>query len=345
MQIFIIGGGIEMQFNKMITTTDVHVAGEPLRIITSGFPEIKGKTQLERRAYCTKHLDHLRKVLMYEPRGHHGMYGCIMTPPAHPNSDFGVLFMHNEGWSTMCGHGIIAVITMGIETGMLEVTSNNQKFVIDSPAGKIIAYANCNDHEVDSVSFENVPSFVYKKALPVKVDNVEFQVDIAFGGAFYAVVNCQDVGLKVNVEHLSELQKWGGKIKHEIESRMDVVHPLEHDLKGIYGVIFSDEPNDEKADLRNVTIFADEQVDRSPCGTGTCARLATLHDQGVVKEGESFIHESITNGQFVGEVLSVTKVGEYEAIIPKVTGQAYITGFHKFLVNPSDPLKKGFLLG
>lgn len=339
-----ISEGQEMNISKMYTTIDAHVAGEPLRIITGGLPAIKGKTQLERRAYCMEHLDHLREVLMYEPRGHHGMYGCIITPPASSHADFGVLFMHNEGWSTMCGHGIVAVITVGIETGMFEVTGEEQKFIIDSPAGEVIAYAKYSGNQVESVTFENVPSFVYKKDVPVKIDGYEFQVDIAFGGAFYAVVDSKEFDLKVNFKDLSAIQTWGGKIKHYIESQMEVKHPLEEDLKGIYGVIFSDEPNGKDAMLRNVTIFADGQVDRSPCGTGTSARLATLVENGVLQEGGSFVHECITDGQFVGEVLSSTKVGEYEAIIPKVTGQAFITGFHQFVMDPRDPLKQGFLL-
>ncbi|MCP1122603.1 proline racemase family protein [Bacillus sp. 3103sda1] len=333
-----------MNISKMYTTIDAHVAGEPLRIITGGLPVIKGNTQLERRAYCMEHLDHLREVLMYEPRGHHGMYGCIITPPASPHADFGVLFMHNEGWSTMCGHGIVAVITVGIETGMFEVTGEEQKFIIDSPAGEVIAYAKYSGNQVESVTFENVPSFVYKKDVPVKIDGYEFQVDIAFGGAFYAVVDSKEFGLKVNFKDLSAIQTWGGKIKHYIESQMEVKHPLEEDLKEIYGVIFSDEPNGKDATLRNVTIFADGQVDRSPCGTGTSARLATLVENGILQEGGSFVHECITDGQFVGEVLSSSKVGEYEAIIPKVTGQAFITGFHQFVMDPRDPLKQGFLL-
>ncbi|WP_066386269.1 proline racemase family protein [Neobacillus mesonae] len=334
-----------MNFKKMYTTVDMHVYGEPLRIITGGLPEIKGRTQLERRGYCMEHLDHLREVLMYEPRGHHGMYGCIITPPASPQADFGVLFMHNEGWSTMCGHGIVAVVTYGIETGAFELSGGKEKFIIDSPAGEVIAYAKYNGNQVESVSFENVPSFVFKKNLPVKIDNHEFQVDIAFGGAFYAVVNSQAFGLKVNFTDLPKIQAWGKKIKQFIESNMDVKHPLEHGLKGIYGVIFSDDPKEKDADLRNVTIFADEQVDRSPCGTGTSARLATLVENSVLKEGGSFVHECITDGQFIGEVLSKTKVAEYDAIVPKVTGQAFITGFHQFVVDPRDPLKQGFLLG
>jgi proline racemase len=182
-------GVMKVNFNRLISTVDVHVAGEPLRIITGGLPEIKGETQPERRAYCMKNLDHIRKILMHEPRGHHGMYGCIITPPASDDADFGVLFMHNEGWSTMCGHGIIAVVTMGIETGKFEVKENKRKFIIDSPAGKVIAYARCDGEEVMEVAFENVPSFVYKKDFTVKVDGPEFYVDIAFGGAFYVILD------------------------------------------------------------------------------------------------------------------------------------------------------------
>lgn len=333
-----------MIINHMYSTVDVHVAGEPLRIITDGLPEIKGETQLERRAYCMEHLDDIRQVLMLEPRGHHGMYGCIITPPASPHADFGVLFLHNEGWSTMCGHGIVGVITMGIETGRFKVTEQNQKFVIDSPAGEVIAYAKTNGSVVESVSFENVSSFVLKKDLPVEVDGHKFNVDVSFGGAFYAIVNSQDLGLKVNKKDLPAIQKWGTKIKRYVEEKVAVVHPLESGLHGIYGVIFSDDPVGEQADLRNVTIFADEQVDRSPCGTGTCARLASLQAHGNMKEGDSFVHESITDGQFVGEILAMDKVGSYDAIIPKVAGEAFLTGIHQFLVDPQDTLPRGFLL-
>lgn len=333
-----------MIIRNTYSTVDVHVAGEPLRIITDGLPEIKGATQLERRVYCMEHLDYIREVLMLEPRGHHGMYGCIITPPASPHADFGVLFMHNEGWSTMCGHGIVGVITMGIETGRFKVTDDNQKFVIDSPAGEVIAYAKCNGSIVESVSFENVPSFVLKKDMPVNIEGYEFIVDVAFGGAFYAVVQSKDIGLKVNTKDLPALQKWGTKIKHYIENQLDVVHPLESRLHGIYGVIFSDEPVHANADLRNVTIFADEQVDRSPCGTGTCARLATLYEDGTLGEKGKFVHESITDGQFIGEILSISSVSEHKAVIPKVTGQAYLTGIHQFLVDPRDTLPRGFLL-
>ncbi len=333
-----------MQFNRLISTVDVHVYGEPLRIITGGWPEIKGVTQPERRAYCKENHDHLRKTLMNEPRGHHGMYGCIITPPATEHADFGVLFMHNEGWSTMCGHGIIAVITMGVETGKFEVENDERKFIIDSPAGEVIAYVTCEDGEIVDISFENVPSFLYKKDYPIELDGRSFNVDISFGGAFYAIVNSKDVGLDVTKENIVEIQELGMEIKHYIEGTMKVQHPLQSDLQDIYGVIFSDEPNNKKADLRNVTIFADRQIDRSPCGTGTSARVATLHARGSLKEGEEFLHEGITDGIFTSEILSQTKVDTFDAVVPKVAGRAFITGFHQFLIDERDEMPEGFII-
>lgn len=333
-----------MIINKMISTVDMHVSGEPLRIITDGFPEIKGNTQLERREYCMEHLDEFRKVLMYEPRGHHGMYGCIITPPAKEDSDFGVLFMHNEGWSTMCGHGIIAVVTMGIETGRFEVTEERPRFVIDSPAGEVIAYANVEGNRVKSVSFENVPSFVLEKSIEMTIEGKDLVADIAFGGAFYVIMDSDQLDFKVSKKDLPQLQKWGTKIKHYIEANYNVVHPDEPGLKGIYGVIYSDSPVKEDSDLRNVTIFADEQIDRSPCGTGTSARLATLYTHGKMKNGDSFIHECITDGQFKGEIIGEETIAGIPGVVPQVEGTAYITGFHQFVTDPNDELPTGFIL-
>lgn len=333
-----------MKINQLFTTIDAHTGGEPLRIITGGIPPLQGETVLEKRRYFRKHLDHIRRLLMYEPRGHHGMYGCVITPPVSPDAAFGVLFMHNEGFSTMCGHGIIAVVTAAIETGMLQVTDDTQRIVIDSPAGRIFARANAEGAQVKSVSFENVPSFVYAQDVPVEWEGRTFHVDIAFGGAFYAVVQAADLGVQVEIEQLSALQQWGGRIKEQIEARMKVVHPLEPELAGIYGVIISDEPKKQGSHLRNVTIFADKQVDRSPCGTGTAARLATLFARGQLSLGEKFVHEGIVGSQFIGTVTQTVQVGEYAAVVPAIEGKAFITGLHQFVVDPTDPLADGFLL-
>lgn len=333
-----------MELKQLLTTIDTHVAGEPLRIITSGIPQIKGSTILEKRAYFREHLDHIRKVLMYEPRGHHGMYGCILTSPVSTDADFGVLFMHNDGLSTMCGHGIIGSVTAAIETGLLPNLDDDLPIVIDSPAGKVTAYAKCRGTQVKSVSFDNVPSFVLAQDVEVNVQEAKFHVDVAYGGAFYAIVHASDIGLSAEISQLSRLQRWGRLIKRHIEGKMEIVHPLEKELKGIYGVIFSDHPQKENSDLRNVTIFADEQVDRSPCGTGTSARMATLFQRGKLEIGDLFVHEGIVGGQFVGKIIGTTTVGKYPAIIPSIGGRAFITGLHQFMVDPTDPLAEGFLL-
>lgn len=333
-----------MHINQLFTTIEAHTGGEPLRIITGGIPPLAGETILEKRRYIREELDHIRRVLMYEPRGHHGMYGCVMTEPVSPDAAFGVLFMHNEGYSTMCGHGIIAVVTAAIETGILRLEGPNERIVIDSPAGRIIAHATVKESLVHSVSFENVPSFVLAHDVPIEWGGRNFSVDISFGGAFYAVVQAEDIGVQVEMEQLAELQEWGRRIKEQIEAKMEVVHPLEPELKGIYGVIISDKPRVEGSDLRNVTIFADKQVDRSPCGTGTAARVATLHARGKLALGESFVHEGIVGSQFIGKVVATTQVGSYPAVIPSIEGKAFITGLHQFVVDPTDPLKDGFLL-
>ncbi|UFJ39554.1 proline racemase family protein [Brevibacillus humidisoli] len=333
-----------MKINKLFTTIDTHTGGEPLRIITSGIPPLPGSTIMERRAYFREHLDHLRQVLMYEPRGHHGMYGCVITPPVQEDSDFGVLFMHNEGFSTMCGHGVIAVVKVVLETGYLQLQDPARPIVIDSPAGKIIARATWTGGEVTSVSFENVPSFVYAQDLELECEGRRFAVDVAFGGAFYAIVQAKDLEVKVEIDQLPALQKWGRMIKEQVEAKLDVVHPEEQELQGIYGVIISDQPQRADSDLRNVTIFADAQIDRSPCGTGTAARLVALHQRGMLPVGKRFVHEGIVGSQFVAEVLSTTQVAQFPAIVPRIEGRAFVTGLHQFVVDPTDPLAEGFLL-
>lgn len=334
-----------MELKQYYTTIDAHTGGEPLRIITGGIPPLKGDTILARRAYFREHYDYIRKVLMFEPRGHHGMYGCVMTSPVSPDADFGVLFMHNEGFSTMCGHGIIAVVTAAIEMGLLPAAEERSQIILDTPAGKVIAKAEYEGTEVKSVSFLNVPSFVFAQDVRVEALGKSFMIDIAFGGAFYAIVQAEELGVSVDIAELSKLQEWGSAIKAYVESHMSVSHPLEPQLQGIYGVIVSDSPRKEGSHLRNVTIFADAQIDRSPCGTGTCARMAVLHARGELEIGQNFVHESIVDSQFTGRVMETVKVAEYEAIVPLIQGRAFITGTHQFIVDPSDPLGEGFLLG
>jgi proline racemase len=334
-----------------LKTIDAHAAGEPLRLIVDGFPSPRGKTMLEKRAWVSRHADHLRRALMLEPRGHADMYGAILTEPVTPGSHAGVLFMHNEGYSTMCGHGVIAVTTIALERGLIMPGQDGGAVVYDSPAGTIRARARwagaavqAAAARVESVSFVNVPSFVLHGGLSVKLASRQIRVDVAFGGAFYAIVDSEAVGLPIDAAHLPELRRVGMEIKDAIESVHDITHPLERGLQGIYGTIFTGPPSDEGADLRNVTVFADAEVDRSPCGTGTAAVMAVVEAMGLLSDTKPFVHESLIGTRFTGRVSARTVVGELEAIVPEIEGSAWITGEHTFLVDDDDPLKAGFRL-
>jgi trans-L-3-hydroxyproline dehydratase len=324
----------------IIKTIDAHTAGEPLRLIVEGFPPIEGETILEKREYIREHYDHLRKALMLEPRGHADMYGALLTAPERPGSDAGVLFMHNEGFSTMCGHGVIAVATIGIERGLF----TGPDVTLDAPAGPVHARASLAAGRVTSVSFRNVPSFVLHAALPVRLGQRQLNVDVAFGGAFYAIADAEAAGIPVLPERLQDLRRAGMDITRAVEAAVRVEHPDEPGLRGIYGTIFTGPPSTESAHLKNVTIFADAEVDRSPCGTGTAAVMAVLAAMGLLGPDQTFVHESIIGSIFRGRVLEQTTVGGRDAIVPEIAGEAYITGESTFLIDERDPLRYGFRL-
>jgi proline racemase len=340
-----------------IRTIDAHAAGEPLRLIVEGLPAPEGRTMLDKRAWSMKRLDHLRKSLILEPRGHTDMYGALLTEPTSPDSQAGVLFMHNEGWSTMCGHGIIAVTTMAIERGLIwtnggapadgaKPTSLGIRY--DTPAGPVQARAHLSHHgdavRVESVAFRNVASFVFEPSLMVTTGARKIPVDVAFGGAFYAIVDSEAAGLPIDAAHLPELRKLGMTIAREVEKLRRIVHPLDAGLEGVYGTIFTAPAQQPDAHLRNVTIFADAEVDRSPCGTGTAAVMAVLNDMGLLLDNVPFVHESIVGTTFRGRVVDRVQVGEKPAIVPEIEGSAWITGEHTFLIDGDDPLKAGFRL-
>jgi proline racemase len=331
-----------------IRTIDAHTAGEPLRLIVDGFPRVEGDTMLERREWVREHHDDLRTALMLEPRGHTDMYGALLTEPEHPGSDAGVLFMHNEGYSTMCGHGIIAVVTIAIERGLIVPRAGQTEIVLDSPAGPIHARPHVTQRggqtRVERVSFVNVPSFILRAGIPIRFGTRELRVDVAFGGAFYAIVDSETAGIPIAPTHLTELRRAGMAIKAAVESTITVVHPIESGLHGIYGTIFTGPPSSDEAHLRNVTIFAEAEVDRSPCGTGTCAVMAVLSAMGLLGRDQTFVHESIIGTQFRGRIVDETAFGEIPAIVPELEGEAFITGEHTFLIDDDDPLGRGFRL-
>lgn len=328
-----------------ITTIDAHTEGEPFRVITDGFPDLPGETILARRRYAKEHYDHLRTALMWEPRGHADMYGCIVTPPVTPGADLGILFTHNEGFSTMCGHGIIGITTVALETGMHPATTPETTLKIDTPAGLVTAHARIVNGRVQSVRFHNVPSFVVGLDETVDVPGLgRVHYDLAFGGAFYAYVQAKAVGLTCTPEHYRALIETGMAIKRAIMANRAIPHPFEPDLSFLYGTIFVGPPQREGAHSRNVCIFAEGEVDRSPTGTGVSGRLAIHHAREEIGLNQPLVIESIIGSRFSGQVVKMTTFGPYPAIIPAVEGTAHITGRHEFLIDPDDPLRDGFML-
>ena len=280
---------------SVITTVDAHAAGEPLRIITGGLPELPGATMLERRRYMLQHFDHIRRALMWEPRGHRDMYGCVLTRPVSSEADLGVLFMHNEGYSTMCGHGVIALVTTLLEMGTLASKGRQTLVSLDTPAGLVRATAHFDDSgHVEYVSFLNVPSFLYVRDIELDVPAFgRVAVDVAFGGAFYAFVSAAQLGLSIAREHTNQLATAGETITKAMNAVLPVKHPLEEELGFLYGTIFTGHPENPAHHSRNVCVFADAEVDRSPTGTGVSARLALHHARGEITDGQHIIIESI----------------------------------------------------
>lgn len=329
----------------MITTIDAHTAGEPLRVIVDGVPALPGATILEKRRYFREHLDFLRTALMWEPRGHADMYGCVLTEPETPDGDLGVIFMHNEGYSTMCGHGIIGLAKVVLDTGMVEKEGATPILRIDTPAGRVTAHARREGEQVIEVSFLNVPSFVYALDQVVEVDGLgEVRYDVAFGGAFYAFCRAEDLGLRLVPEEFRRLIDLGMRIKRAVMESLEIRHPFEEDLSFLYGTIFVGPPHDPAHHSRNVCVFAEGQVDRCPTGTGVSARAALHHARGELAVGEPFIVESILGTCFTGRVVKTTTFGPYDALVPEVTGSAYVCGRNELLIDPDDPLRHGFML-
>ncbi len=328
-----------------ITSIDAHTAGEPLRVLTGGYPELPGDTILSKRQYARENLDYLRKALMWEPRGHADMYGCIVTEPVTPDGTLGVLFLHNEGYSTMCGHGIIGLAKVALDTGMIVLDGDDPVIKMDTPAGRVTAFAHRDNGSVAEVDFHNVPSFVYALDKNVNVPGIgDVRYDVAFGGAFYAFCRAEDFELKLTATDFRKLIDIGMKIKHAVMESLTIEHPFEPDLGFLYGTIFVGEPHEPEHHSRNVCIFADGEVDRCPTGTGVSARAAIHHARGELQIYEPFIVESILGTSFTGEIVQTTKFGQYEAVIPKVTGAAHITGRNEWLIDPEDPLRDGFIL-
>ncbi|HSW28526.1 MAG TPA: proline racemase family protein [Longimicrobiales bacterium] len=330
---------------RRVLAVDAHAGGEPLRVILEGFGELRGDSILARRRDARLRHDAVRTALMWEPRGHPDMYGCLLVPPVTPAADVGVLFTHNEGYSTMCGHGIIAVTTVLLELGLLPCREGENRVGIDTPAGFVEAWGTVADGRVVEVSFVNVASFAAALDRSVEVPGMgPVRYDLGFGGAFYAFVDAPPLGLDLVPAEVGRLIDAGRAIKAAVAAADPPRHPLDADLSFLYGTIFVGPPHDPAHHSRNVCVFADGEVDRSPTGTGVSARLALHHARGELAEGREIVVESILGTTFGGRVVGTTRIGPHDAIVPRVSGSAHITGRSEWLLDPDDPLRDGFLL-
>jgi proline racemase/trans-L-3-hydroxyproline dehydratase len=320
-----------------IAATDYHTAGEPFRIVTAGVPPIVGATVRERRerAAASEPVETVRRLLCHEPRGHADMYGCFLVAPDDDGADLGVLFWHKDGYSTACGHGTIALGAWAVESGTVAAPRDGEIDVtIDVPSGRVVARVRVGDGIVQEVAFRNVPSFVVAREVPA----AGVAVDVSYGGAIYASVPASRFGLRVVADDLPALIAAGRAVKQALEGTEVARHPGDERLSGLYGTILYEEIG--PLHQRNVTIFADGEVDRSPCGSGTSARCALLAVDGLLGDGQVLRHDSIVGSTFTARVIGSVADG----VLTEVQGMAYRTGEHRFVLDPRDPLGTGFVL-
>lgn len=334
-----------MNLHSNLTVTDMHTGGEPLRIITGGYPDIPPGTILEKRAYVRDNLDHLRRVLVFEPRGHFDMYGALLVEPDLPGADIAVLFMHNEGYSTMCGHAIMALGRYAVDEGMVESTEPYTTVNIECPCGMVAATVEVKDGKTGAVTFDSVPAFLFASDQVVDLPGSgEITFDISYGGAFYALVDAGQFGLKFGSSRVRDLVDAAVSLTGAAKDKVPLSHPDHDDLAFLYGTIITDGGNGEGEATRNICVFADEQVDRSPTGSGVTARMAAMYAKGRVKRGDIRTFESITGSRFEARIASGTKCGDHQAVVVSVSGRAHYMGRSEFIIEDDDPLCDGFLV-
>ena len=329
---------------EKLTVTDMHTGGEPLRIITSGYPPLPKGTILEKRAYVRDNLDHLRKILMFEPRGHHDMYGALLVAPDLPGADLAVLFMHNEGYSTMCGHAVIALGRYAVDKGLVAKRESMTRVNVECPCGMVIADVEVKDGKAGTVSFESVPAFLHARDIEIDLgDYGPVTFDIAYGGAFYCLIDAAQFGLEFGVSSIDAFADAADGLTYAAKS-FALSHPDSADLAFLYGTIITDGGDGKSAPSKNVCVFADREVDRSPTGSGVTARLAAMYARGGVGIGENRMFESVTGARFTGEIAREERFGPHDAIIARVGGRAHYCGEASYIVEDDDPLGGGFLL-
>ncbi|TPM01653.1 MULTISPECIES: proline racemase family protein [unclassified Mesorhizobium] len=329
-----------------LTVVDMHTGGEPLRIVTGGYPDIPKGTILEKRAHVRDHLDHLRKILMFEPRGHYDMYGALLVEPDLPGADLAVLFMHNEGYSTMCGHAIVALGRYAVDEGLVTKREPVTMVNIEAPCGMVVASVEVRDGKAGAVSFDSVPAFLFARDRRIELPGYgAIGFGIAYGGAFYALADCHQFGLEFGRDRVRDFVDAATALTERLKQEFPLSHPDHVDLAFLYGTILTDGRDTFSGEpTKNVCVFAEAQVDRSPTGSGVTARLAAMHAKGEIATGQTRTFESIAGSRFSGAVARMAKAGPHEAIIARVGGRAYYCGRAEFIVEPDDELGRGFLL-
>jgi len=334
-----------MLLDQTITTVEMHTAGEPFRIVTSGFPRAPGARIVDRRAWLQANADHLRRALIMEPRGHADMYAGILTDPVSPGADFGVIFAHNEGYSDHCGHGTIALATAAVQLGWVVRSMPETRVGIDAPCGFVQAFVAWDGERTGAARFVNVPSFLWARDVAVETPSFgQVTGDIAYGGAFYFYTSAVAHGLSIVEADVERLVRFGAEVKAAANARYPVAHPEIPEINHIYGTIIDGPPRNPGSTQSNCCVFADRQVDRSPTGSGTAGRLAQLHARGRLATGETLVNDSIIGSTFSGRVVSETRAGKHAAVIPEISGQAWLCGFATWTIDQHDPQRHGFLV-
>lgn len=334
-----------MRIRRVITTVDSHTEGEPTRVVIGGIPKISGRTMLEKKKFLEENYSSLRKVLMREPRGHREMVGAVVTEPVHQESSFGVVFMNNRNYYNMCGHGTIGVATTVLELGMVFKKEPLTELKFDTPIGKVLVRAKIKEDSVESITFQNQPCFLYHKDIELNIPSFgKLRTDIVFGGNWFTLTRKEEICLEVSTNNLSKISDLAIAIRDTVNSQIQLRHP-ESGLKGeVDHMLFYGPPSNPQAHGKAIIVAGEGSVDRSPCGTGTSARMALLYAQGKLKLQEEFIHEGILGTLFYGTLVREVKVGHLTGVIPEIRGSAYVTGIHQFMIDQRDPLKDGFLI-
>ena len=331
-----------MKSCKRIYAVDSHTMGEPTRVVIDGLGSLPGNSMKEKRDYIARNMDYIRTALMHEPRGHQNMFGAILCKPADEKANLGLVFMDGSGYLDMCVHGSIGAVTVAIELGIIDV-KEVACISLETPAGLIYARAEVRNGKVGFVTIENVPSFLFRETVPLDIPGLgRIRADIAYGGNFFAVVEAKEIGIEISLDNINRLVNTGMDILHQARKEIEVAIPgsgkkFSVDLVELYG-----EPEAEDAHAKNVVIFGNGQFDRSPCGTGTCAKMALLHATGKLQLACDYVNESIIGTTFRGRLIKETKLGNLTAVVPEIISRAFITGIHQFVINPDDPLKYGF---